>query len=120
MEVVATDEFVTWLESLSAGHRGSVEDAINVLSGAGTSLGHPRASAIKGTRFAIRELRVQSKGRPLRIFYAFDPRRDAVLILGGDKGGDARFYERTLPRVEAIWRQYLTEQAAGLHDDKEE
>ena len=45
----------------------------------------------------------------LRIIYAFDPARDAVLIIGGDKAGDKRFYEWIIPRAEAIWEQYLRE-----------
>jgi hypothetical protein len=53
---------------------------------------------------------VQSKGRPLRIFYCFDPRRDAVLILGGDKTGDEQFYERMVPLADKGWKKYLTEQ----------
>ncbi len=51
----------------------------------------------------MRELRIQSRGRPLRVFYAFDPLRQAVLLLGGDKTGDNRFYVSMIPRVEAIW-----------------
>jgi hypothetical protein len=35
-----------------------------------------------------------SEGRPIRVFYAFDPRRTAVLLMGGDKTGDGRFYEQ--------------------------
>ncbi len=62
---------------------------------------------------------MQSQGRPFRIFYAFDPRRQAVLLLGGDKS-DARFYRQLLPRVESIWEQYLREQEAGLHDRDDE
>jgi len=50
------------------------------------------------------------------VFYAFDPRRDAVLILGGDKTGDGRFYERMTRECERIWNDYLAEQSAGLHD----
>jgi len=41
----------------------------------------------------MRELRVQCGGRPLRVFYAFDPTRSAILIIGGDKTGDNRFYD---------------------------
>ena len=44
---------------------------------------------------------------PLRVFYAFDPKRQAVLILGGDKTGDDRFYETMIPRCERIWKEYL-------------
>jgi hypothetical protein len=58
----------------------------------------------------MRELVVQSKGRPLRIFYCFDPRRDAVLILGGDKTGDEQFYERMVPIADEVWKEYLKEQ----------
>ena len=44
----------------------------------------------------MRELRVQSGGRPIRVFYAFDPRRMAILLIGGDKTGDDRFYDEHL------------------------
>jgi hypothetical protein len=52
----------------------------------------------------MRELRVQSGGRPLRVFYAFDPRRSAILLIGGDKTGDGRFYERMIPIADALLR----------------
>lgn len=55
---------------------------------------------------------------PLRVIYAFDPRRQAVLLIGGDKSGSKTFYERTIPKAEVIWEQYLAEQAAGLHDEE--
>src|SRR5262245_56479513 len=70
-----------------------------------------RSSAIKEATFALRELRIQSNGRPLRVFYAFDPARNAVLILGGDKTGDDRFYSRMLPQAERVWKEYLNETA---------
>jgi hypothetical protein len=50
----------------------------------------------------MRELRVQSGGRSLRVFYAFDPRRSAILLIGGDKTGDDRFYERTVVRTLSV------------------
>jgi hypothetical protein len=90
---------------------------VGLLEAKGVSLGHPYSSAIKGTKHPIRELRVQSGGRPLRVLYAFDPRRQAVLLLGGDKTGDDRFYETVVPRAERIWEQYLTELEAGQHDE---
>jgi hypothetical protein len=62
----------------------------------------------------LRELRIQSRGRPLRVFYAFDPLRQAVLLLGGDKTGDDRFYASLVPRVEAIWVQYLRDISASV------
>ncbi len=73
------------------------------------TLGFPCSSAIEGSGIALRELRVQSGGRPLRVFYAFDPKRQAVLLLGGDKTGDDRFYETHVPRAERLWTEYLAE-----------
>jgi hypothetical protein len=46
----------------------------------------------------------------LRVLYAFDPRRDAVLLIGGDKTGDDRFYETHVPRAEQVWERYVAEQ----------
>jgi hypothetical protein len=58
----------------------------------------------------LRELRARSTTSPLRIFYAFDPTREAVRLIGGKKKGDDRFYERMVPLAEQIWEQYLREQ----------
>jgi hypothetical protein len=57
----------------------------------------------------MRELRVQSGGRPLRVFYAFDPRRAAILLIGGDKTGDDRFYERMVPIADKLYDAYIAE-----------
>jgi hypothetical protein len=57
----------------------------------------------------MRELRVQSGGRPLRVFYAFDPRRSAILLIGGDKTGDDRFYERMVPVADQLYDIYIAE-----------
>jgi hypothetical protein len=57
----------------------------------------------------MRELRIQSGGKPLRSFYAFDPRRTAILLIGGDKTGDDRFYERMIPIADRLYDDYLVE-----------
>ena len=67
----------------------------------GTRLGHPYTSKVKGSsRGRMRELRVQSGGRPIRIFYAFDPRRTAILLIGGHKREQDRFYQQNAWRVD--------------------
>jgi len=48
-------------------------------------------------------------GRPLRVFYAFDPRRSAILLIGGDKTGDDRFYERMVPIADQLYDVYIAE-----------
>ena len=57
----------------------------------------------------MRELRVQAGGQPGRIFYAFDPRRAAILLIGGSKAGDEQFYERMIPIADRIYDEHLGE-----------
>ena len=57
----------------------------------------------------MRELRVQSGGRPVRVFYAFDPRRSAILLIGGDKTGNDRFYEEFVPVADDLYDVHLAE-----------
>ncbi len=51
----------------------------------------------------------QSGGKPLRVFYAFDPRRRAILLIGGDKTGDKRFYDRMIPLADDLYDEHLAE-----------
>jgi hypothetical protein len=51
----------------------------------------------------MRELRVQHQGRPYRVLYAFDPRRVAILLIGGDKTGNDRWYEKFVPRADRLY-----------------
>lgn len=111
IEVVGTHEFASWFASLDDPGKEDVTVCVDLLETRGLALGYPRSSAIKGASFALRELRIQSQGRPLRVFYAFDPLRQAVLLIGGDKTGDPRFYERLIPQAERIWKEYLDENA---------
>jgi hypothetical protein len=111
-EAYYTDEFGDWYDTLDETDQVSVDDKVDLLEVAGVSLGRPHTGTIKRSAYAMRELVVQSKGRPLRIFYCFDPRRDAVLILGGDKTGDERFYERMVPLADKVWQEYLREQGS--------
>lgn len=107
-EVVGTDEFQAWYEDLDRSDKIAVTRIVDLLEVRGTALGFPHCSAIKGSKHSLRELRVQSGGRPLRVFYAFDPARQAVVLIGGDKTGDDRFYERMVPLAERIFDVYLT------------
>ena len=113
--VVVTDTFEAWARTLPLADRKSLARAIGLLEARGVSLGFPYSSAIAGTEFALRELRVQSKGKPIRVIYAFDPWRQAVLLLGADKTGRKRSYQEAIREAERIWQAYLEE-----HDDGEE
>ena len=111
IEVVGTDEFSEWYQkTLSEQDAEAVTRTVETLASVGLALGHPLSSQIKGSKYAIRELRIQSQGNPIRVFYAFDKKRQAVLIIGGDKTGDDRFYETFIPIAERIWEEYMAEQ----------
>jgi hypothetical protein len=118
VEVLYTDEFEAWWGTLRTGEQQDVDIVVRLLQEQGVTLGWPYSSAIQGSRFALRELRVQSSGHPLRVFYAFDPWRDAVLLIGGDKTGDGRFYDWMIPKAETILVDYLTEETERRKREK--
>ena len=67
----------------------------------------PHSSGVKGSKHDhMRELRIQHQGRPYRVLYAFDPRRVAILLIGGDKTGDDRWYETYKTRICRVERDY--------------
>jgi hypothetical protein len=109
VEVVATDEFADWYRSISDRQADAVAVAVERLEQLGLALGFPYSSAVRGASFALRELRIKTGGRALRVMHAFDPTRQAVLLIGGDKSGEKAFYERLVPEAEKIWKAYLAE-----------
>jgi hypothetical protein len=118
VEIVATDEFEKWFLSLDEKDAGAVDRVVGLLEQMGVALRFPYTSALTGARHALRELRIQSGGSPIRVFYAFDPERQAVLLIGGDKTGDDRFYEVMVPKADEIFDTYLSEQAAKKKEKK--
>ena len=55
----------------------------------------------------MKELRVQHKGKPYRVLYAFDPKRQGVLILGGNKTGNKHWYKKNIPIADKLYQIYL-------------
>ncbi|MBQ3748955.1 MAG: type II toxin-antitoxin system RelE/ParE family toxin [Kiritimatiellae bacterium] len=104
-----TDEFETWWVELAEGMQDDIDRVVMLLEEHGPTLGFPYSSAINGTRFAMRELRIQSDGHPIRILYAFDPARSALLLIGGDKTGNDRWYIENVPKAERIFEEHLKE-----------
>lgn len=105
-----TDEFEAWWQTLQADQQASIEASVRVLSEDGPQLGRPYVDAIQGSKHLnMKELRTQHAGRPLRTFFVFDPRRSAILLIGGDKTGDKRFYERMIPVADALYETHLQE-----------
>ncbi|MFP5235801.1 MAG: type II toxin-antitoxin system RelE/ParE family toxin [Acidobacteriota bacterium] len=109
-QVEVSDEFVEWYRNLLHEEQKSVTKAVDSLEQTGPALGRPLVDTLKGSKFPnMKELRVQHHGRPLRVLFAFDPRRSAYLILGGDKTGDALWYVDAIRRADAIYARHLEE-----------
>jgi hypothetical protein len=105
-----TDEFGAWWNQLDEDEQDSIDRTVHMLEERGPLLPFPYSSGINGSRHGnMRELRVQHQGKPYRIFYAFDPRRAAILLIGGNKTGDDQFYERMVPLADRIYDDHLKE-----------
>lgn len=118
-EVEVTDQFEAWWDGLTDGEQDSVNDGVELLKALGPALARPYSDTIQGSRFPnMKELRITHRGRPIRVLYAFDPRRVAILLLGGDKTGDARWYEVHVPLADRLYAEHLaTLRREGLIDD---
>ena len=114
-DVEYTDEFEAWWRSdLTEGEQADVAAHVAMLEARGPRLPFPYSSGVRASRHGhMRELRVQSHGNPFRVFYAFDPRRSAILLIGGDKTGDDRFYERMVPIADDLYDEHLRELGEG-------
>ncbi len=105
-DIYQTDEVAAWLDELSAEDRKSaelVDDAIYALSCSGPSLGRPLVDTITASKIKnLKELRPPSSGtNRIRILFAFDPWRSAILLVAGNKEGKwNRWYAEAIPRAE--------------------
>lgn len=109
-EVEVTDECDAWFDTLTDAEAKSVFAIVDYLEEKGPDLEFPYSSSVEQSRHNhMRELRIQHKGRPFRVLYAFDPRRVAILLLGGDKTGDPRWYDTNVPRADDLYDVHLKE-----------
>ena len=109
-EVEYTDVFGDWWVGLTENQQDDITASIELLIESGPQLKFPYSSGIERSRHShMRELRIQSGGRPFRIFYAFDPRRVVILLSGGDKTGQDRFYDEYVPLSDKLYDEHLDE-----------
>jgi hypothetical protein len=107
-DIEFTDEFEAWWDTLSVGEQDAVTVSVNLLRKHGPQLKFPYSSGVFGSRHDhMRELRTQYAGHPLRTLYAFDPRRTAILLIGGDKTGNNRWYETYAPTADRLYDDYI-------------
>ena len=101
-DVEYTDEFREWWDGLTIVEQDRVERSVDRLVLEGWFLDHPHSSKIFSSRHSnMRELRIKGS-IPLRVFYAFASRRSAILLIGGNKAGNPRFYEEYVPVADRL------------------
>ena len=104
-EVEYTDEFSVWWDSLDVYAQDAIDDAVGALIEHGPALGRPYVDTIVGSRHSnMKELRISS----MRVLFAFDPRRMAILLIGGDKRGRWNaWYAEMIPIADHLYDEHL-------------
>ncbi|MBS0969314.1 diaminopimelate decarboxylase [Chimaeribacter arupi] len=108
--VDTTAHFDEWLEEQDTDMIEDVLAGLKVLEHFGPMLGRPEVDHIRGSTISnMKELRVQSNGRPVRAFFVFDPKRQAIVLCAGDKTGlkEKRFYADMIKTAEEEYRKHL-------------
>ena len=109
-EVEYTDEFEMWWEDLTEAEQEDVSAVVELLEAKGPQLPFPYSSGINHSKHShMRELRIQHHGRPYRVLYAFDPRRMAILLIGGDKTGKDEWYDENVPIADKLYDEHIEE-----------
>jgi hypothetical protein len=109
-EVEFTDEFESWWNGLTEEEQDSVGVAVAMLRTAGPGLRFPYSSGIVTSKHShMRELRIRHAGHPYRVLYAFDPLRTALLLIGGNKTANDRWYEEYVPVADRLYDEHLKE-----------
>ena len=109
-EVEYTDEFEEWWQGLTEAQQEALDDRVMLLAEAGPALKRPGVGDVATSRHSnMKELRV-SKAGALRVLFAFDPRRHAILLLGGDKSGRwQEWYRWAVPAADDLYDTHLKE-----------
>jgi hypothetical protein len=109
-EVLLDEEFAEWLNELTEDVRTEILAHAVLLRERGPQLGRPRpyVDTVKGSSFTnMKELRVQFRGDPWRVLFAFDPNRAAILLVGGNKQGDKRWYKKHVLIADERFRRHM-------------
>ena len=108
-EIEGTDQFERWYLGLTAVEQTAVDEAVEALAAGGPGLGRPLVDTLTGSRLPnLKELR--PRGGFLRCLFVFDPRRTAILLLGGDKRDRwADWHRDAIPEAERLYEVYLAE-----------
>lgn len=110
-DILLQEPILNWLDTLVESDILKIYAALELLSTEGPQLGRPYADTLQGVKYTnLKELRVQSKLSVFRLFYIFDPIRQAIVLCGGDKKGknEKRFYKEMIALAEQTYDGYLS------------
>lgn len=110
-DILLQEPILNWLDTLVESDILKIYAALELLSTEGPQLGRPYADTLQGVKYTnLKELRVQSKLSVFRLFYIFDPIRQAIVLCGGDKKGknEKRFYKEMIALAEQTYDDYLS------------
>ncbi len=107
-EIQLTEECSEWILGLSSSTQEDIMASIGLLEAVGPNLGYPHSSKINGSKYShMRELRIQHRGKPYRILYAYDPKRKAILLIGGNKAEDKKWYKKFIAKADKLYAAHL-------------
>jgi hypothetical protein len=116
-QVIFDQDFETWIREQPEQVITHILASVGVLQQLGPNLGRPHVDTVKGSEYKnMKELRVQIAGEPWRVLFAFDPERVAILLLGGCKAADKRWYKKNVPVADARFGRHLE----GLKNRKDD
>jgi len=106
-DVILLEAVEAWYFSLDDGAIAAVTGAIDLLELEGPTLGRPTVDKVNASKYhSTKELR--PAGTSIRILFIFNPQRQAILLLGGDKAGNWKsWYDKNIPIVERRYENWL-------------
>jgi hypothetical protein len=111
--VSVLDEFKTWYETLTRNEQSQIREKVELLVNFGPSVRRPAVAEISTSAHRnMKELRASAGRAQLRVLFIFDPQREALLILGGDKALDSQWndwYQTNIPIADALYSDYLAQ-----------
>jgi len=103
-------DFEKWLLEQERGVRITILAHTRHLEEFGPAMGRPQVDTLKDSNLPnLKELRVQYQGEPWRVLFVFDPKRRAILLVGGNKRGDERWYKKNIPLAEERYKRHVAE-----------
>lgn len=117
------DEFEEDFQTLAEEVQEELLAAAKLLKDHGPALGRPHADTLKGSRFAnMKELRFKAANGVRRAAFAFDPKREAILLVAGDKSGGSenKFYQRLIKKADERYARHLAQSGAQSSTTKKD